>query len=73
MDSKISDKERALIDVATLEKKIAELQLEVARVNLECSELKYRNKVLNIYLAHGMTTNHIIDAEGNIKLNDQDK
>lgn len=63
---KITDKERATIDIATLEKKIAEL-------NLENASLKLRMKVLELYLSYGLTQNHIIDNQGNIILKDQDE
>jgi hypothetical protein len=63
---KISEKDRLIIDVASLEKKIAELQLESAN-------LKYKNKILQLYLNYGLTQNHFIDAEGNIRLNEESK
>lgn len=63
---KITDKERATIDIATLEKKIAEL-------NLENASLKLRMKVLELYLNYGLTQNHVIDNQGNIILKDQDE
>jgi len=62
---KISDKDRAIIDVATLEKKIAQLQLEIA-------ELKYTNKILNVYINNGLTVNHVITPEGNVVLNEKE-
>lgn len=61
---KITEKERSTIDIATLEQKIAEL-------NLENASLKLRTKILELYLNYGLTQNHIIDREGNIKLKDQ--
>jgi len=63
---KITDKERAVIDIASLDKKIAEL-------NLENASLKLRVKILELYLSYGLTQNHVIDQEGNIKLKEQDE
>lgn len=63
---KITEKERSTIDIATLEQKIAEL-------NLENSSLKLRVKVLELYLNYGLTKDHIIDREGNIKLKEKNE
>lgn len=61
MENKVSDKERSEIDIAALEKQLAESKLEIAN-------LKHQNKVLMLFVKYGLSFNHYIDQNGNIML-----
>lgn len=64
--NKLKDQDKAALDMAKNNKKIAILNAEKAAAQNELADLQYKYIVLQIYMKYGLSPKDGIDEEGNI-------